>query len=414
MVGARGRRAGSGIAVSRVYIIGKLSAGRLYSYSVADHHARSPRPGSQQQPRPQKAHMSSTHVAVFMGGRSSEHEISLKSGGGVARALEGAGFKVTPVLIGRDGQWSVEGSAPARAAIGLAQLEGRGVDCAFIALHGPYGEDGRIQGLFDMTGLPYTGSGCAASALAMDKVRSKAVVAAQGIRVAGHLALDRPTWAIDSAQVVEAIEKDIGFPCVIKAVSQGSSKGVAICDSLLTLRRDMESVMEVEDNIFVEQFVKGVEVTCSVLDADPSGRIRPPAHGNPPENGAPLRLRGQYTGATEEITRAHPCRTNRPRHGHGRPRPRGHRVQRLEPSDFYHRRARPRVDRGQHHPWMTETSLFPRPPPPPASTTPSSSPRSWKTRCRARRCGRLRCRVGEMRKAMRAAGIGVVEVGAAP
>lgn len=250
--------------------------------------------------------MSSTHVAVFMGGRSSEHEISLKSGGGVARALEGAGFKVTPVLIGRDGQWSVEGSAPARAAIGLAQLEGRGVDCAFIALHGPYGEDGRIQGLFDMTGLPYTGSGCAASALAMDKVRSKAVVAAQGIRVAGHLALDRPTWAIDSAQVVEAIEKDIGFPCVIKAVSQGSSKGVAICDSLLTLRRDMESVMEVEDNIFVEQFVKGVEVTCSVLDADPSGRIRPlPLTEIRPKTARYFDYEAKYTpGATEEITPA--------------------------------------------------------------------------------------------------------------
>lgn len=250
--------------------------------------------------------MSKTHVAVFMGGQSEEHEVSLKSGSGVANALSGDVYKVTPVIIGRDGQWSVEGSAVCRPAVALAQLEGRNVDCAFIALHGPYGEDGRIQGLFDMIGLPYTGSGCAASALAMDKVRSKAVVSGQGIRVAGHLALDRPTWAIDSAQVIEAIEKDIGFPCVIKAASQGSSKGLAICDSLLTLRQDMERVMAVEDNVFVETFVKGTEVTCAVLDADPSGRIRPlPVTEICPKTARYFDYEAKYTpGATEEITPA--------------------------------------------------------------------------------------------------------------
>lgn len=250
--------------------------------------------------------MSKTRVAVFMGGRSEEHEISIKSGTGVAKALEGEVYTITPVLIGRDGQWSVAGGAPCRPAGGVAQLAGRDVDCAFIALHGPYGEDGRIQGLFDMIELPYTGSGCSASALAMDKVRSKAVVSAQGIRVAGHLALDRPTWAIDSAQVIEAIEKDIGFPCVIKANSQGSSKGVAICDSLLTLRKDMESVMDVEDNVMVEAFVKGTEVTCSVLDADASGRIRPlPVTEICPKTARYFDYEAKYTpGATEEITPA--------------------------------------------------------------------------------------------------------------
>lgn len=250
--------------------------------------------------------MSKTHVAVFMGGRSEEHEISLKSGGGIARALEGAGYTVTPVVIGRDGAWSVAGESPCPPAAGVAHVDGRGIDCAFIALHGPYGEDGRIQGLFDMIDLPYTGSGCAASALAMDKVRSKAVVAAQGIRVAGHLSLDRPTWAIDSAQVVEAVEKDIGFPCVIKAISQGSSKGIAICDSLLTLRQDMERVFDVEDHVMVEAFVKGTEVTCAVLDADPSGRLRPlPLTEICPRTARYFDYEAKYTpGATEEITPA--------------------------------------------------------------------------------------------------------------
>ncbi len=250
--------------------------------------------------------MSKTHVAVFMGGRSEEHEISLKSGEGVVRALDSDAYEITTVLIGRDGDWRINGEAPCRPGTGVASLEERNVDCAFIALHGPYGEDGRLQGLFDMIGMPYTGSGCAASALATDKVRCKAVVSAQGIRVAGHLALDRPTWAIDANQVMEAVEKDIGFPCVIKAVSQGSSKGIAICQSVLTFRQDIESVLTVEDYVMVEAFVKGTEVTCSVLDADPSGRMRPlPVTEICPKSGTFFDYEAKYTpGAVEEITPA--------------------------------------------------------------------------------------------------------------
>lgn len=250
--------------------------------------------------------MSKVHVAVFMGGRSEEHEVSLNSGARVAEALETSGYRITRIVIGRNGDWRIDGAEAGRPAAALATIEALGVDCAFIALHGPYGEDGRMQGLLDMIGMPYTGSGCASSALTMDKVRSKAVVSSQGIRVAGHLALDRPTWAIDSAQVIEAIEKDIGFPCVIKAVSQGSSKGVIICDSLLTLRRDMEQVMDVEDNVFVEKFVKGVEVTCSVLDTDPTGRIIPlPLTEICPKSARFFDYEAKYTpGATEEITPA--------------------------------------------------------------------------------------------------------------
>jgi D-alanine-D-alanine ligase len=250
--------------------------------------------------------MSKIHVAVYMGGRSEEHEVSLRSGAGVASALESEGYTISRVVIGRDGQWALNGASPRHPAAALAEMDRLGVACAFIALHGPYGEDGRIQGLFDMLGMPYTGSGCAASALAMDKVRSKAVVSAQGIRVAGHLALDRPTWAIDAPQVMEAVEKDIGFPCVIKAVSQGSSKGVVICDSLLTFRRDMETVFGVEDNVFVEEFIQGTEVTCAVLDADPSGRIRPlPLTEICPRTARYFDYEAKYTpGATEEITPA--------------------------------------------------------------------------------------------------------------
>ncbi len=250
--------------------------------------------------------MSKPHVAVFMGGRSEEHDVSLRSGAGVVKALTSEGYTTTPVVIGRDGLWTVNNGEALKPAAGVAALDQAAVDCAFIALHGPFGEDGRLQGLFDMIDLPYTGSGCAASALAMDKVRCKAVVSAQGIRVAGHLGLDRPTWAIDSGQVMEVVEKDIGFPCVIKAVSQGSSKGVIICQSILTFRNDMEQVLDIEDYVMVEAFVKGTEVTCSVLDADPSGRMRPlPVTEICPKSSTFFDYEAKYTpGATEEITPA--------------------------------------------------------------------------------------------------------------
>jgi len=250
--------------------------------------------------------MSKTHVAVFMGGRSEEHAVSLRSGAGVVKALDPEIYTVTPVTIGHNGDWTIGGGAPCPPAAGVGELAARKVDVAFIALHGPFGEDGRIQGLFDMIDLPYTGSGCAASALAMDKVRCKAVVSAQGIRVAGHVGLDRPTWAIDAAQVTEVVEKDIGFPCVIKAVSQGSSKGVIICQSLLTFRQDMEAVLKIEDYVMVESFVKGTEVTCSVLDADPSGRMRAlPLTEICPKTAAFFDYEAKYTpGATDEITPA--------------------------------------------------------------------------------------------------------------
>jgi D-alanine-D-alanine ligase len=250
--------------------------------------------------------MSTTHVAVIMGGQSEEHDVSLRSGAGVVNALQSDPYRVSTVVIGHDGTWSINDNAPCSAPAGVAALETLGVDVAFIALHGPFGEDGRIQGLFDMIGLPYTGSGCGASALAMDKVRCKAVVSAQGIRVAGHLGLDRPTWAIDSGQVLDVVEKEIGFPCVIKAASQGSSKGIAICQSILTFKKDLESVFQVEDYVMVEAFVKGTEVTCSVLDADASGRIRPlPVTEICPKTSSYFDYEAKYTpGATDEITPA--------------------------------------------------------------------------------------------------------------
>ncbi len=245
-------------------------------------------------------------VLVLMGGQSSEHDVSLNSGKNVSAALEAKGYTVIPVVIGRDGSWLFPDGrsvAAAKAAPAIVNLE---VDCAFIALHGTYGEDGRVQGFFDTLGLPYTGSGCAASALAMDKVRCKAVVQAQGIRVAGHIALDRATWAADQGTVMDSVAKDIGYPCVVKAARGGSSVGVVIVPASNALEAAIAQVLTVDNYLMIEEYVSGIELTCGVLDAEPTGFIRPlPITEIRPRSGGFFDYDAKYTpGATDEITPA--------------------------------------------------------------------------------------------------------------
>ena len=241
-----------------------------------------------------------------MGGQSTEHEISLKSGAGVVRALQEEGHSVTPITIGLDGTWTIGENEPVSAFSGVAVLGELTPDCVFIALHGTYGEDGRVQGMLDVLGVPYTGSGCASSALAMDKVRCKAVVQSQGIRVAGHLALDRATWHADKTTVLDAITRDIGLPCVVKAARGGSSVGVSIVKEVAQLNSALNEVFEVDAYIMVEQFIQGTEVTCGVLDAETNGMIRPlPVTEIAPKDAEFFDYKAKYTpGATDEITPA--------------------------------------------------------------------------------------------------------------
>ncbi len=246
------------------------------------------------------------HVAVFMGGPSAEHEVSLASGRGAADALVREGYRVTRVVIGRDHTWQFDADPPRALHEAVPHLHALGVDCAFIALHGEFGEDGRIQGLLDMLQLPYTCSGVASSALAMDKVRCKSVVRAQGIRVAGHLALDRATWAADPQAVVDAVTQDIGFPCVVKPNTLGSSVGVYIPEDAAALEHALAEVTATAPYLMIEEYVAGRELTCSVLESKVGGFVRPlPITEIKPREGRFFDYHAKYTpGATEEITPA--------------------------------------------------------------------------------------------------------------
>ena len=221
-------------------------------------------------------------------------------------ALRGKGNNVIHFIIGKDGLWAVEDQQPVAFSDAVPWLVNLAPDAVFIALHGGFGEDGHIQGLLDMLRLPYTGSGNAACALAMDKVRSKAVVQVQGVRVARHVTFDAESWRKDPAGATKLSREIAGMPCVIKAPCQGSSCGLAICFSDDTFVSLVDQVMPFDGHVMIEEYLKGVEVTCSVLDADPEGRIIAlPVTEIRPKTSAYFDYEAKYTpGASEEITPA--------------------------------------------------------------------------------------------------------------
>lgn len=187
--------------------------------------------------------MSGKHVAVLMGGFSSERPVSLSSGNACAEALEGEGYRVTKVDVGRDvGQV-------------LAELK---PDVAFNALHGPFGEDGTIQGILEYLQIPYTHSGVLASALAMDKGQAKIVVAGAGVPVAEARIMVR--FDIGS-------EHPIAPPYVVKPVREGSSFGVVIVKEDQSHPPQVLSSSEWRygDQVMVEHYVAGRELTCGVM-----------------------------------------------------------------------------------------------------------------------------------------------------
>ena len=249
--------------------------------------------------------MSKIHVAVLMGGVSSEHEVSLRSGAKVVEALDPERYQVTPIVIEKDGAWRCDGHAVG-VCEGLAFLRDREVDCAFLALHGPFGEDGRIQGALDLMDIPYIGSGCGASAIAMDKVRTKALVEHAGVKVAPQLVIRREQWQADPEAWVARVTEKLGFPCVVKDPCQGSSLHMAIPADVSAFREALVPIFRDTHWLMVERFLEGPEVTCGVLDVEAGNApIALPVTEIRPVTAACFDSVAKYTpGATEELTPA--------------------------------------------------------------------------------------------------------------
>lgn len=212
-------------------------------------------------------------VAVLMGGASSEHDISVQSGENVVGALRDTKYDVRPVMIGLDGLWTIDGGEPASLGAAAEYLSSI-VDVVFIAMHGPYGEDGCVQGFLDLLGVPYTSSGICASSVAMDKVMCKNVVAELGVAVPHHELVNVDMWHANRKEVVDAVERDLGYPCVVKPVDQGSSVAMGIPYDQNELYDIMAATLDRFPAVMIEEFVDGTEVTGAVFGSVETGSVR--------------------------------------------------------------------------------------------------------------------------------------------
>ncbi|WP_207062648.1 D-alanine--D-alanine ligase [Motiliproteus sp. SC1-56] len=199
--------------------------------------------------KPSRDPASFGRVGVLFGGNSSERAVSLKSGQAVLEALVSAGVDAFPIdLYGSKGD-----------ADPMAQLLEQKMDVAFIALHGPGGEDGVVQGALEMLGVPYTGSGVLASALAMDKLRCKLIWGALGLPSPGHRVLRADSdWA--------AIASELPLPAMVKPAREGSSIGMVRVDNAAQLQQAYQSASQLDDSVFAERWIQGREFTVAILD----------------------------------------------------------------------------------------------------------------------------------------------------
>ncbi len=203
-------------------------------------------------------------VAVLMGGPSSEHEVSLKSGAMMAKALDRKKYVVIPVVISKSGIWNIQNK---KYGLGAAlDFLKRKVNVALLGFHGAFGEDGRVQGLLEWAGIPYTGSGVLASALAMDKERAAEIFAHHGIRVPHTLVISREIWKQNPRAFQNLIAKRIGYPCFVKPSNAGSSVGISKVKKSGELAPAMNAAFKEGERVLVQEFVKGIEVTCPVLE----------------------------------------------------------------------------------------------------------------------------------------------------
>lgn len=193
-------------------------------------------------------------IGVLMGGRSAEREVSLRTGEAVCRALSKAGYDTLKIDVGSDL---------------VDNLKKEGVELAFLALHGRYGEDGTIQGMLELLDIPYTGPGVLASALAIDKIATKKMLLYEGLPTPRFMQVkQKDALSAGLPETAEKVLQEMGLPLVVKAPTQGSTIGVSFVHKMEDVVQALELAYRYDRVALVEQFVEGVEVTASVLGND--------------------------------------------------------------------------------------------------------------------------------------------------
>ncbi|MFE9041469.1 D-alanine--D-alanine ligase family protein [Streptomyces sp. NPDC012421] len=254
-------------------------------------------------------------VAVVFGGRSSEHAISVVTAGAVLKAIDRTKYDVLPIGITREGRWALTADAPERMAIAeralpdveqLTESETGGVvlpvdpasrevvlhepgslpralgevDVVFPMLHGPYGEDGTLQGLLELSGIPYVGAGVLASAVGQDKEYMKRVFVSYGLPVGPYEVIRPREWDRNPAEARKKIVEfaaDHGWPLFVKPARGGSSVGITKVDDLSGLDEAVEEARRHDPKIIVEALVRGREIECGVLEFEEGPRASVPA-----------------------------------------------------------------------------------------------------------------------------------------
>ncbi|MCT4354193.1 D-alanine--D-alanine ligase [Streptomyces sp. Je 1-79] len=254
-------------------------------------------------------------VAVVFGGRSSEHAISVVTAGAVLRAIDRTKYDVLPIGITTDGRWALTADAPERMAIAerslpnvadLAESEQGGVvlsvdpanrevvytepgsvpkalgevDVVFPMLHGPYGEDGTLQGLLELSGVPYVGAGVLASAVGQDKEYMKRVFTSFGLPVGPYEVIRPREWEQSPAAARKKIVEfaaEHGWPLFVKPARGGSSMGITKVDDLSGLDEAIEEARRHDPKILVESLLRGREIECGVLEFEDGPRASVPA-----------------------------------------------------------------------------------------------------------------------------------------
>lgn len=236
-------------------------------------------------------------VVVLFGGRSGEHDVSLQSAASVIGALDEKRYEVVPVRITKEGRW-LAGVEPLQLAVsdqsgipvtiladptqrGLVRLEpGRTglfldeIDVVFPVLHGPYGEDGTIQGLLELANVPYVGAGVLSSSLGMDKVLMKNVFAQAGLPQPVFWSCLRKEWEKNPEGIVKEIERRFMYPCFVKPANLGSSVGISKAHNREELIQALLLAARYDRKIIIEEFIEGREVEVSVLgDEEPVASV---------------------------------------------------------------------------------------------------------------------------------------------
>jgi D-alanine--D-alanine ligase len=237
--------------------------------------------------------MNRIRVGVLRGGPSSEYEISLKTGSAVISNLSPEKYNIRDIFIDQDGQWHIEGK-PVKISDALAI-----VDVVFNALHGEYGEDGKVQHIFESHGIPFTGSGSFASAIGMNKEMSKEIYRRNKIKTPQSKLINKKD---NLNNKIKEIFISFPLPVVVKPISTGSSVGISIVKSFNNFESAINDAFKYGDIVMVEEFIQGKEATCGVINNFRDKKIYTlPIIEIKPHNGSFFDFEAKYKGKSDEI-----------------------------------------------------------------------------------------------------------------